>query len=119
MAIIKDLEKIRIKDFHKWKNVFNIKNLLLLTGYYIIIFYINREKEKGLLRYQFNKGVCMSIQYKGYNSSFQIRSIANTIAIEQQFFSFSRFNILTLLKKNPIKKLHRNSLKFLRKKKIN
>jgi ribosomal protein L19 len=59
----------------------------------------------------------MSIQYKGYNSSFQIRSIANTIAIEQQFLNFSRFNILMLLRKNPIKKLHRNNLKFLRKKK--
>jgi len=78
---------------------------------------MNREKEKGLLRYQFNKGICMSIQYKGYNSSFQIRSIADTVAIEQQFLTFSRFNILMLLKKNPIKKLHRNNLKFLRKKK--
>jgi len=78
---------------------------------------MNREKEKGLLRYQFNKGICMNIGYKGYNSSFQIRSIASTIAIEQQFLSYSRFNILMLLRKNPIKKLHRNNLKFLRKKK--
>lgn len=117
MTIIKSLEKIRINDYHKWKKKFYIKSLLLLTGYYIIVFYMNREKEKGLLRYQFNKGICMSIQYKGYTSSFQIRSIINTIAIEQQFLNFSRFNISMLLKKNPIKKLHRNSLKFLRKKK--
>jgi ribosomal protein L19 len=78
---------------------------------------MNREKEKGLLRYQFNKGICMDVQYKAYNSSFQIRSIASAIAIEQQFLNFSRFNILTLLRKNPIKKLRRNNLKFLRKKK--
>jgi len=99
------------------KKKYYIKKNLLLTGYYLIVFYMNREKEKGLLRFQFNKGICMSIQYKRYNSSFQIRSIANTIAIEQQFLNFSRFNILMLLRKNPIKKLHRNNLKFLRKKK--
>jgi len=99
------------------KKKFYIKFFLLLTGFYIIVFYMNREKEKGLLRFQFNKGICMGIQYKGYNSSFQIRSIMNTIAIEQQFLNFSRFNISMILKKNPIKKLHRNNLKFLRKKK--
>ena len=59
----------------------------------------------------------MSIRYKGYNSSFQIRSVIETVAIEQQFFVYSRFNMLMLLKKNPIKDYHRNSLKFLRKKK--
>lgn len=78
---------------------------------------MNREKEKGLLRFQFNKGICMSTQYKGYNGSFQIRSITKTIAIEQQFLNYSRFNMLMLLRKNPIKRLHRNNLKFLRKKK--
>ena len=59
----------------------------------------------------------MSIQYKGYNSSFQIRSITKKIAIEQQFLKYSKFNILILLKKNPIKRFCRNSLIFLRKKK--
>lgn len=115
--IIKNLEKIRIQDYHNWKKKFYIKTSLLLTGYYLIVFYMNREKEKGLYKYQVNRGICMSIQYKGYNSSFQIRSILNTIAIEQQFLTYSRFNISISLKKNPIKKLHRNSLKFLRKKK--
>lgn len=117
MTIIKNLEKIRIKEYIKKKKNIYIKNLLLLTGYYLIVWYMNREKEKGLLRFQFNKGICMSIQYKGYNGSFQIRSITKTVAIEQQFLSYSRFNMLMLLKKNPIKRLHRNSLKFLRKKK--
>jgi ribosomal protein L19 len=78
---------------------------------------MNREKEKGLLRFQFNKGVCMSIKYRGYNSSFQIRSVMTAIVIEQQFLNYSRFNILMLMKKNPIKDYHRNSLKFLREKK--
>jgi ribosomal protein L19 len=78
---------------------------------------MNREKEKGLLRFQFNKGICMSIQYKGYNGSFQIRSVIKTVVIEQQFLNYSRFNMLMLLKKNPIKRFYRNSLKFLRKKK--
>ena len=78
---------------------------------------MNREKEKGLLRFQFNKGICMSIKYKGYNSSFQIRSVMSGVAIEQQFLNYSRFNMLMLMKKNPIKDYHRNNLKFLRKKK--
>ena len=59
----------------------------------------------------------MSIKYKGYNSSFQIRSVIDTVAIEQQFLTYSSFNMLILLKKNPIKDYRRNSLKFLREKK--
>jgi ribosomal protein L19 len=118
MLILGELEKKRIKQLNniKKKKV-SLENPLLLSGDYIIVWYINREKEKGLLRFQFNKGICMSIRYKGYNSSFQIRSVIETVAIEQQFFVYSRFNMLMLLKKNPIKDYHRNSLKFLRKKK--
>lgn len=78
---------------------------------------MNREREKGLLRFQFNKGICMSIHYKGYNSSFQIRSVTKAVVIEQQFLNYSRFNMLMLLRKNPIKRFYRNSLKFLRQKK--
>ena len=118
MLILGELEKKRIKQLNniKKKKV-SLENPLLLSGDYIIVWYINREKEKGLLRFQFNKGICMSIRYKGYNSSFQIRSVIETVAIEQQFFVYSRFNMLMLLKKNPIKDYHRNILKFLRKKK--
>jgi len=59
----------------------------------------------------------MSIKHKGYNSIFQIRTIVNRVVIEQEFFSYSRLNILLLLKRNPLKEYHRNSLKFLRTKK--
>jgi len=59
----------------------------------------------------------MSVKYRGYNSTFQIRTIVNKIVIEQEFFSYSRYNILVLIKKNPLKEYHRNSLKYLRKKK--
>lgn len=118
MLIINNLEKLRIQQLNNIKKIKKyIKNPLLLSGDYIIVWYINREREKGLLRFQFNKGVCMSIRYKGYNSSFQIRSVMDTVAIEQQFLTYSRFNMLMLLKKNPIKSYRRNSLKFLRKKK--
>jgi len=117
MVIIKNLEKTRIKEYNKKRREVYIKNLLLLTGYYLIVWYMNREKEKGLMRFQFNKGICMSIQYKGYNSSFEIRSVTRKIAIEQQFLNYSRFNMLMLLRKNPIKRFRRNSLIFLRKKK--
>lgn len=118
MFILTNLEKKRIKQFNNIKKIKSyINNQLLLSGDYIIVWYISREKEKGLLRFQFNKGICMSIKYKGYNSSFQIRSVIDTVAIEQQFLTYSRFNMLILLKKNPIKDYHRNSLKFLREKK--
>ena len=46
-----------------------------------------------------------------------LRTIVNKIVVEQEFFNYSRLNILLLLKKNPLKEYHRNSLKFLRKKK--
>lgn len=118
MLILTNLEKKRIKQFNNIKKIKSyINNQLLITGDYIIVWYISREKEKGLLRFQFNKGICMSIKYKGYNSSFQIRSVIDTVAIEQQFLTYSRFNMLILLKKNPIKEYHRNNLKFLREKK--
>lgn len=119
MTIIRLLEKNRIKSYSKKKgdDLWLMNNLLLLTGHYIWMWYMNREREKGLLRFQFNKGICMSIQYKGYNSSFKIRSIVKKVAIEQQFFTYSKFNIDTWLVRSPIKKFYRNSLKFLRKKK--
>lgn len=37
MTIIKNLEKIRIKEYIKNKKNIYIKNLLLLTGYYLIV----------------------------------------------------------------------------------
>ena len=119
MTIITGLEKNRIRGYSKKKDedLWLVNNLLLLTGHYIWMWYMNREKEKGLLRFQFNKGICMSIQYKGYNSSFKIRSIVKKIAIEQQFFTYSKLNIDAWLVRSPIKKFYRNSLNFLRKKK--
>lgn len=119
MTVINILEKKRIKEYSKKRGdeVWYLKNLLLLTGHYLWMWYMNREREKGLLRFQFNKGICMSIQYKGYNSSFKIRSIVKKVAIEQQFLTYSKFNIDTWLVKSPIKKFYRNSLKFLRQKK--
>ena len=118
MLVIHKLERKRIRQFNSIKKLkLYVEDPLLLSGDYIIVWYINREREKGLLRFQFNKGICMSIKYKGYNSSFQIRSVIETVAIEQQFLTYSRFNMLMLLKKNPIKSYRRNSLIFLRKKK--
>ena len=118
MLLLNKLEKLRIKSLKKKKKKNKyIRKFFLLSGNYLIIWYMNREKEKGLLRFQTSKGICMSIKYKGYNSSFQIRSVMNAIAIEQQFLNYSRFNMLIFMKKNPIKKFRRNSLKFLRKKK--
>jgi ribosomal protein L19 len=117
MFLIKNIEKIRIKQYNLKKKNEYIKYPLILSGDYIIIWYINREKEKGLIRYQFNKGVCMSIKYNGYNTTFQLRSIIDDVAIEQQFFFYSRNNILISSKKNLMHYYRSNNLKFLRKKK--
>jgi ribosomal protein L19 len=118
MLILDKLEKIRINEFNiKKKKDKNIKYSLVRCGIYLILWYMNREKEKGLLRYQFNKGICMTSRYKGYNTRFQIRSITKDVAVEQEFLNYSRFNLSIWLKKNPIKLYNRNSLKFLRKKK--
>lgn len=59
----------------------------------------------------------MNMHNRGYNSLFQLRSVMSGVAIEQQFFNYSSFNILMLLKKNPIPKSYKNSLKYLRGKK--
>jgi len=75
----------------------------LLAGVYVILWYMNREEEKGLLRFQFNKGVCMMSKYKKYNSMFQLRSVIEDVAIEQKFLNFCRFNILMFLKKKSSK----------------
>jgi len=69
------------------------------VGDLITVWYINREKEKGLLRFQLNRGICISISYKGYNSLFQLRFVVDKVAIEQQFFYYSRFNLGIALKK--------------------
>lgn len=117
MLLINALEKKRIYNFNAKKSKKFIKYSIVLSGDYVILWYINREKEKGMLRFQFNKGICMSMHYRGYNSLFQLRSVISGVAIEQQFFNYSRFNLLMLLKKNPIPKVYRNCLKYLRGKK--
>lgn len=112
------MEKIRINEFILVnKKDRCIKNALMRGGLYVVLWYMNREQEKGLLRYQFNKGICMTSRHKGYNTRYQVRSITKDVAIEQEFLTYCRHNLSIWLKKNPIKKYNRNSLKFLRKKK--
>ena len=117
MLLIQNIEKIRIANFNHNKSKSFIKSVLFVTGDYVIIWYVNREKLKGLMRFQFSKGICMNMQYHGYNSLFQIRSVISGVAIEQQFFIYSIFNLLVSSKKNPIPKHYRNCLKYFRGKK--
>jgi len=70
-----------------------------------------------MLRFQFNKGICMSVKYKGYNSVFQLRSVIDGVAIEQEFFGFAATILLMASQKNPIPRAYRNCLKYLRGKK--
>lgn len=116
MFIIKKIEKKRIINLKK-KKLNYIKYPVLIKGDFIIIWYISREKEKGIIRFQFNRGICIDISYKQYNSNFLIRFVIDGIAIEQHFLYFSLNNIFIMLKKNIIKYYRLNKLYFLRKKK--
>jgi ribosomal protein L19 len=116
MFIIKKIEKKRIINLKKKK--FNyIKYPIFIKGDFIIVWYISREREKGVIRFQFNRGICIDTRYKYYNSSFLIRFVIDGIAIEQYFLYFSLNNIYITLKKNIIKFYRLNKLYFLRKKK--
>lgn len=115
MLIIREIEKKRLINLKK-KYIY-IKYPSVIRGDFVIIWYINREKEKGLIRFQFNRGLCIDIKYKKYNSTFLIRSIMDGISVEQQFFYYSLNNIFITLKKNIIKYYRLNKLYFLRKKK--
>lgn len=112
MLIIKEIEKKRLQKKNKY-----IKYPVFIRGDFIIIWFINREREKGLIRFQFSRGLCIDIKYKKYNSVFIIRSVIEGISIEQHFFFYSLNNIYILLKKNTIRYYRLNKLYFLRKKK--
>lgn len=114
--VLKNIENQRlINSQNKKKNY--IKYISFIRGDFITIWYINREKEKGNIRYQYTRGVCLSVKYKKYNSTFIIRSIIKGIGIEQNFCYHSLNNIYIKLKKNIIRNYIRNKLLYLRIKK--
>ena len=84
----------------------------MVAGDNIIIWYINREKEKGGIRFQFNKGICICIRNRGYNTTFILRGLLNGVIIEQQYLYYSINNINMLLKKNIIRYYRSNILKY-------
>jgi ribosomal protein L19 len=115
-VVLKNIENQRlINSQNKKKNY--IKYISFIRGDFITIWYINREKEKGNIRYQYTRGVCLSVKYKKYNSTFIIRSIIKGIGIEQNFCYHSLNNIYIKLKKNIIRNYIRNKLLYLRIKK--
>lgn len=114
--LIRKIQNFRLINWKKKKKNF-IKYISFIRGDFITVWYISREKEKGNIRYQYTRGVCLSVKYKNYNSTFIIRSIIKGIGIEQNFCYYS-LNILNIkLKKNIIKKYKRNKLLYLRIKK--
>lgn len=116
--IIKKIEKYRFKNLKK-KTINFIKNITFIRGDFISIWYINREREKGNIKYQVTKGLCIDVRYNGYNSSFLLRSIIKNIVFEQIYQYYSLNNIYLIIKKNTIKFYIKNKLIYLRKKKIN
>ena len=114
--VLKNIEKQRFINLKNNKNIY-IKYISFIRGDFITMWYINREKEKGNIRYQYTRGVCLSVKYKQYNSTFIIRSIIKGIGIEQNFCFNSLNNIFIKLKKNIIRKYIRNKLLYLRLKK--
>lgn len=103
------LAKIQEKNY--------LKDVSFISGDFITIWYINREREKGNIRYQYTRGVCLSVKYKKYNSTFIIRSIIKGIGIEQNFCFHSLNNLHIKLKKNIIRNYIKNKLLYLRTKK--
>lgn len=113
MNIIKKLEKIKkIKKNKKYLKILNVN-----SGDFIILWYINRDLKKGLIKYQFIKGICISVKKKGYNSKIIIRNVINRIPIEYNFFANTLNTIYILIKKNKIKYYNSNKLYLFRKQK--
>jgi len=113
--IIRKIEKKRLINIKK-----RIKYIIypvIIKGDFVTLWYINREPEKGIIRYQTTKGICTDIKYKKYNSTLLLRSLMKGIAIEQQFFYYSLNNLRILLKHNIVKYYRGNKLHYLRKKK--
>lgn len=114
--VLRNIENQRLIYLKNKKNIY-IKYISFIRGDFITMWYINREKEKGNIRYQYTRGVCLSVKYKQYNSTFIIRSIIRSIGIEQNFCFNSLNNINIKLKKNIIRNYIRNKLLYLRLKK--
>lgn len=114
--IIKNIENDRIIKLKK-KKINYIKYISFIRGDFITVWYINREKEKGNIRYQYTRGVCLGVKYKKFNSTFIIKSIIKGIGIEQNFCYYSLNNIVIKLKKNIIRYYIKNKLFYLRTKK--
>ncbi len=117
MSIIKKIEKKRLKNLNLKKKQNYIKYPVIIRGDFVSIWYINREKEKGVIRYQLSKGICIDVKYKNYNSIFILRSIMKGISVEQEFFYYSLNNIYIYVKNNIIRYYKRNKLYYLRNKK--
>jgi ribosomal protein L19 len=115
ILIIRVLEKKRLINLQKRVN--SIKYPVIIKGDFVTFWYINREPEKGIIRYQRTKGICTAIKYKQYNSTLLLRSLMRGISIEQQFFYYSLNNLRVILKPNIIKYYRANKLHYLRKKK--
>ncbi len=114
--IIKWIEKSRLINSIK-KNQNYIKYITFIRGDIITVWFINREREKGAIRYQFTRGLCLGVNYKGYNSNFLLRSVIKGVVFEQNFLYYSLNNIFIFIKKNIVRLYSKNKLIFLRKKK--
>lgn len=116
MFLINKIEKKRLLNWKKKKINF-IKYMALIRGDFITVWYINREKEKGWIKFQCIKGICLSVRYNKYNSSFIIKSLMKNISIEQIYCYYSLNNVYINIKKNILKNFIKNSLLFMRRKK--
>lgn len=116
--LINSLDKIRIlnqKSKKKDDLLIGIHSIVSCT--YVLVWYVNREQEKGLIRFQFSKGIVISVGYKKYSSYFVLRFVIRDIAIEQYFCYYSSTNISVIVIRLLSDLFKKNSLKFLRKKK--
>lgn len=115
--IIKKIENKRIQNKELRSNFNFIKNPLIFIGNFVVIWYLTRDSNKGIIIFQFFKGLCISIKKSGLNFKFVLRNVIDNVIIEQNLFFWNINNVYILLKFNHIKYYRSNKLFFLRKKK--
>ncbi len=92
------------------------KNTMIIPGDFIIVWYLSRNSLKGVIIYQFFKGLCIGVRNRTYNSKILLRNVMGKVALEYNFFLWNINNICIVIKKNKLSYYRSNKLYFLRKK---
>lgn len=105
--LIKKIEKKRI-----------LKNFIKISpGALVLLWFLSYEQDKSLVKFYYNKGICMKVGNKGYNSYFILRFVIRDVSVEKHYFYYSNTNMKIVFLQKLIVFSSKNCLKYLRKKK--